>query len=198
MLAQGEASGLIFLHVRGMGPAIVPGADAGAGAIPGLRRSQYVQGQARYFRVGDVIQLERALAAPPGGLKTAPAVTVAGLLLTGFNHALAWGAARIVWPVQGDGQFETLARAGMQVALATQLAEMEHKPLPPVETPLLDFSDRQLVDLGARLQAPFELAWNCELNQAQPCGLCRGCQWRHRAFAAAGVPDPLERVGVVH
>lgn len=60
-----------------------------------------------------------------------------------------------------------------------------------IDAPLVAMSKADIVRLGARLRAPFELTWSCYRRDDVPCGRCMSCELRARAFAAAGVPDPL-------
>jgi 7-cyano-7-deazaguanine synthase len=38
---------------------------------------------------------------------------------------------------------------------------------------------------------PFEQSWSCYREGEKACGGCDSCTLRLRAFAEAGVPDPL-------
>jgi 7-cyano-7-deazaguanine synthase len=58
-------------------------------------------------------------------------------------------------------------------------------------TPLIDLRKAEIVTLGLELGAPFELTWSCYSREDEACGLCESCALRLRAFAAAGVRDPI-------
>ncbi|MBN2584116.1 MAG: 7-cyano-7-deazaguanine synthase QueC [Planctomycetes bacterium] len=60
-----------------------------------------------------------------------------------------------------------------------------------IEAPLVAMSKADIVRLGAHLKAPFELTWSCYRRDDVPCRNCMSCELRARAFAQAGVPDPL-------
>jgi 7-cyano-7-deazaguanine synthase in queuosine biosynthesis len=60
---------------------------------------------------------------------------------------------------------------------------------PWVQTPLLEFTDAQVVQLGVQLGVSFKLAWSCT-RRSGPCGGCPGCRRRAAAFDAAGLVDP--------
>ncbi len=62
-----------------------------------------------------------------------------------------------------------------------------------VRTPLLHLDKAAIVRRGLELGAPLHLTWSCYRNPDRPCRDCHSCRLRSRGFAAAGLPDPLER-----
>ncbi len=60
-----------------------------------------------------------------------------------------------------------------------------------VEGPLIKLSKPEIVRLGDRLNAPFELTWSCYRQEDVPCQDCSSCELRSSAFAEAGIVDPL-------
>jgi 7-cyano-7-deazaguanine synthase len=60
-----------------------------------------------------------------------------------------------------------------------------------IVTPLIALRKAEIVRLGLELGAPFHLTWSCYRRQDQACGVCDSCALRLRAFAAAGVRDPI-------
>jgi len=60
-----------------------------------------------------------------------------------------------------------------------------------IATPLIHLRKSQIVRLGLELGAPFDLTWSCYSRQDWACGVCDSCRLRLRAFAAAGVSDPI-------
>ena len=63
-----------------------------------------------------------------------------------------------------------------------------------LETPLIDMNGADIIRLGRRLKAPFELTWSCYEGGALHCGQCGTCVERREAFHLAGVPDPTRYV----
>lgn len=63
-----------------------------------------------------------------------------------------------------------------------------------IETPLIAMRKAEIVRLGLELNAPFDLTWSCYSHEDQACGVCDSCVLRLRAFAAAGVRDPIPYV----
>jgi 7-cyano-7-deazaguanine synthase len=60
-----------------------------------------------------------------------------------------------------------------------------------VVTPLIAMRKHEIVRLGVELGAPFHVSWSCYSGEAEACGVCESCDLRLRAFAAAGVADPI-------
>jgi 7-cyano-7-deazaguanine synthase len=60
-----------------------------------------------------------------------------------------------------------------------------------IVTPLIHLRKSEIVRLGLELNAPFDLTWSCYSREDQACGVCDSCVLRLRAFAAAGVKDPI-------
>ena len=60
-----------------------------------------------------------------------------------------------------------------------------------VKTPLIGMRKREIVRLGVELGAPLHVSWSCYAGEAEACGVCESCALRLKAFAEAGVPDPI-------
>lgn len=60
-----------------------------------------------------------------------------------------------------------------------------------VAAPLLHVTKAEVVRLGTRLGAPFQLTWSCYQSEDVACGRCDSCVLRLRGFREAGVPDPI-------
>ena len=60
-----------------------------------------------------------------------------------------------------------------------------------IVTPLIAMRKSEIVRLGLRTGAPFELTWSCYSREDRACGVCESCVLRLRAFEAAGAVDPL-------
>jgi len=66
-----------------------------------------------------------------------------------------------------------------------------------IVTPLIASSKAQIVRLGLECNAPLDLTWSCYREEQEACGACESCVLRLRAFAAAGVPDPIAYRSIV-
>lgn len=63
-----------------------------------------------------------------------------------------------------------------------------------IQTPLIDMSKKEIVELGLTLPGCMEaLAYShtCYNGQVPPCGECPACKLRAKGFFEAGVKDPL-------
>jgi 7-cyano-7-deazaguanine synthase len=63
-----------------------------------------------------------------------------------------------------------------------------------IVTPLIAMRKTEIIRLGLELNAPFDLTWSCYSREDRACGVCDSCRLRLRAFAAAGVADPIPYV----
>jgi len=60
-----------------------------------------------------------------------------------------------------------------------------------IVTPVIHMSKADIVRTGADLGTPFELTWSCYREEEIACGKCDSCLLRLKAFAEAGIPDPI-------
>ena len=60
-----------------------------------------------------------------------------------------------------------------------------------IETPLIHMRKAEIVRLGVELGAPLHVTWSCYGGETTACGVCDSCVLRLRAFAEAGVADPI-------
>lgn len=60
-----------------------------------------------------------------------------------------------------------------------------------IVTPIINFTKKDIVELGVKLKVPFEYTWSCYKNGELPCGVCESCILRRKGFEDAGVVDPL-------
>lgn len=73
--------------------------------------------------------------------------------------------------------------------LATKIG-VEGRPI-RIHAPLVGWTKTKIVETGVDLKAPMHLTWSCYEAGEAACGRCDSCQLRLRAFAEAGVKDPV-------
>lgn len=60
-----------------------------------------------------------------------------------------------------------------------------------IVTPVIHLKKHEIVRQGIELGAPLHLTWSCYQGEEEACGVCASCVLRQRAFAQAGVEDPI-------
>ncbi len=60
-----------------------------------------------------------------------------------------------------------------------------------IATPLIHMRKHEIVRQGVELGAPLHVTWSCYQGETTACGMCDSCVLRLRAFAEAGVDDPI-------
>jgi 7-cyano-7-deazaguanine synthase len=60
-----------------------------------------------------------------------------------------------------------------------------------IRTPVIHLRKAEIIRRGVALGAPLELTWSCYRAEETACGRCDSCALRLRAFAEAGLADPV-------
>ena len=60
-----------------------------------------------------------------------------------------------------------------------------------IRTPVIEMNKPEIIRRGLELDAPLALTWSCYREEERACGRCDSCALRRRAFARAGVADPI-------
>ena len=60
-----------------------------------------------------------------------------------------------------------------------------------IVTPVITLKKSEIIRRGMELGAPLQLTWSCYQGEEIACGVCDSCLLRLRAFAEAGVADPI-------
>lgn len=148
-------------------------------------------------RFGVARQLELTLShlgasAEDGGGGTRGPLADVQELMAGAGLAVQLKADRLVWPVQVGDDYDAVARFTESAMLVGQLVRLERDAELAIDMPLLEMTDRQLVEVGHQMEAPWTMARSCQARTVEPCTQCAGCKRRAAAFEAAGLDDPLQ------
>ena len=65
-----------------------------------------------------------------------------------------------------------------------------------IATPVIALKKSEIIRKGIELGAPLHLTWSCYQSEDAACGVCDSCLLRMRAFAEAGLRDPIPQRGV--
>ncbi|HTC42634.1 MAG TPA: 7-cyano-7-deazaguanine synthase QueC [Candidatus Acidoferrales bacterium] len=60
-----------------------------------------------------------------------------------------------------------------------------------IATPVIAMKKNEIIRRGMELGAPLQLTWSCYQGEELACGKCDSCLLRLRAFAEAGIADPI-------
>ncbi|MFG0330904.1 MAG: 7-cyano-7-deazaguanine synthase [Phycisphaerales bacterium] len=114
------------------------------------------------------------------------------LLLAAAREARARGCRRVVWTGHHGRAFESFSRSCETIMLVNEvLAQAGGLTTAPIEAPLLESTDAQVVELADRGVAPLESAWwRRDCPGVSPCGGCKDCNRWLEAFEAARVVWP--------
>jgi 7-cyano-7-deazaguanine synthase len=74
-----------------------------------------------------------------------------------------------------------------------QLVRVGTRPETHIEivTPVIGMRKWEIVKRGMELGAPLDRTWSCYQFEDAACGVCDSCRLRLRAFAEAGIGDPI-------
>ena len=116
-----------------------------------------------------------------GDRQAAPFMTT-WTLLQAVSAAVTRGCGRVVWPIRCGENLDEGAEAADRALHLSRLVSIDstvgESPV-RIDTPLLDLTLDQLLELARELDAPLEASWWCQREGTTPCGGCSACtQWR--------------------
>lgn len=163
----------------------------------------------RFAEVCHLTRVIRAASTSETGVRHAglPAKLRSGLaaselLMAACIEALRHNIHRVIWPIQLGGpniptdqinldELDLVADAFDRALLCARLLAIDAGPRGLlIETPYIDFTDAQVMDLAADMDAPVNLAWWCRTGQsaeASLCGSCPECLRWSQALLEAGL-----------
>lgn len=114
--------------------------------------------------------------------------------------AVAWaeviGASKIyIGAVEEDGSGYPDCRESFFAAMRELIKHGTVNASISIETPVLHLNKARIVECGIELGVPFHYSWSCYFAENEACGDCPSCRLRLRAFAAAGIHDPIQYKG---
>ena len=150
-------------------------------------------------RIGGSALTDPSLAVPDAGLAAGqiPITYVpfrnAHFLSVAVSWAEVLGAHRIfIGAVEQDSSGYPDCRPAYYQAF-NEVIRRGTRPETRIEicAPLISLSKAEIVGRGVALGAPLHLTWSCYQSSDLACRTCDSCVLRLRAFAQAGLPDPI-------
>lgn len=59
-----------------------------------------------------------------------------------------------------------------------------------IEAPLIDMNKKEIIELGEKVNTPFDISYSCYTGKSNHCGICESCIRRKKAFIDAKIKDP--------
>ncbi|MEE9295468.1 MAG: 7-cyano-7-deazaguanine synthase [Phycisphaerae bacterium] len=160
--------------------------------------------------ITELAAVEANPGAPATATPTAPTATTSARHVTGFMLTMLGVALQLARQIKAcnivcgvsqvadelesgsePGQGDPQARHTFFHAAATAIEmSTSRKRTIQLDTPFIDFSRPDIIQVGLRMGAPFHLTWSCHQSGKNPCSQCQGCAARSAAFDAVGQEDP--------
>lgn len=113
-------------------------------------------------------------------------------LTAAAGQAVRLGARRLVWPVRVGDAFEAVSQIAEALVLLEHAARVESDADLRIETPLLDMTMAQVIELGEQMAVPWRISRSCIATAGPPCGACAACRSRADGFEQVGIGDPAQ------
>lgn len=115
------------------------------------------------------------------------------LLSLAAAYAEARGCRRVFYGAQAQDQYGYWDCTPEFVDRVNRVLELNRRMPVTIQAPFAGKRKAEGVRLGLRLGVDFAHTWSCYRGASRPCGQCPTCVERLRAFAEAGIEDPLGR-----
>lgn len=142
--------------------------------------------------------LEKRYRLPNSTLISSVYIPARNIVFYGIAAAYAetLGADRIVFGSNADDSLELPDATSNFVQLMNRLIKIGTRMGSEggsieILNPLLTYSKTDVLKLALKLKVPLEFTWSCHKDGERPCGQCRGCRMRLKAFESIGMRDPL-------
>jgi 7-cyano-7-deazaguanine synthase len=164
----------------------------------GIVRRLMVRNQA-LGEIGGSALTDASLAVPDAGPETGSQIPItyvpfrnAHFLSVAVSWAEVLGAREIfIGAVEQDSSGYPDCRPAYYAAFNQLIQAGTREGNIEIQTPLILLRKVEIIRLGIEAGAPFELTWSCYSREDIACGVCESCTLRRRAFAAAGIADPI-------
>ena len=155
-----------------------------------------------FRKIGGSALTDRDIAVPEAGAEMGSVVPVTYVPFRNahfLSAAVSWAEVLGAWTViigavEQDSSGYPDCRPAYYAAFNRLIAEGTKEGNIRVETPLIAMRKREIVTRGVELGAPFHVSWSCYSDEDAACGRCESCVLRLRAFAEAGMIDPIQYV----
>jgi 7-cyano-7-deazaguanine synthase len=105
------------------------------------------------------------------------------MLSMAASFALSTGATAVSWAANGDdAAIYPDCRYEFYKAVNGALRICDDRRM-EIHAPYIGRSKRQVVEIGRRLNVPFDETWSCYAGEDEPCGVCGACEVRKAALA---------------
>ena len=112
------------------------------------------------------------------------------MLSIAASYALSCGGTAVTWAANADdAEVYPDCRYDFFKALNEALRICDNRRM-EVHAPYIQRSKKQIVEIGRKLNVPFESTWSCYTGNAEPCGECGACIQRKEAL---GEEPPKKR-----
>lgn len=113
------------------------------------------------------------------------------LLSVAAAYAEAQGIADVFYGAQAHDEYGYWDCTRDFVERINALLALNRRTPVRIHAPFIDMGKRDLVPLGMELGVDFSHTWSCYRGGETACGACPTCAERRKAFAEAGIADPL-------
>jgi 7-cyano-7-deazaguanine synthase len=105
-------------------------------------------------------------------------------------EAIYIGVSAVDFSGYPDCRPEFIRSMTQTIQLATKVGTTTEESI-RIETPLIDLSKSETVEVGIRLEVPYHLTTSCYHGGEVACGICDSCRLRLKGFHEAGYQDPI-------
>ena len=118
----------------------------------------------------------------------------AGIVLFAAAEARKHRCGKLIWPTHGNQDYNYISEALERKILLNHIIDLNNEGLEKLtlDTPFLDLSDNEIVDIALRSDAPIKTAWWCDHDGDKNCGGCDQCNRWRKAFDKAGMNNSIK------